>query len=115
MTSYLSAIVAGLALAPGAAPDSGQDCTIVRYSADGQRTETVGDPSSYGVAIERSGAGVSVRSGQGRGSVAASSSRGGTAVSTAQVRDGERTITIHTSGSGCTVIIDERPERRRDQ
>lgn len=116
MTSYLFAVTAGLALAPGAAPEGGQHCTVVRYAPDGQRTETVGDPSSYGVSIDRTGSSVSVRSGQGRSAVAASSSsRGGNAVSTSRVRDGARTITIHTDGSGCIVVIDERPDRRRNQ
>lgn len=115
MTSHLLAVTVGLGLLPGPVPPVGPDCTVVRYAADGRRTEG-GDPSSYGVSISRTRNGVAVSTGRGARSVVASStSGGGGAVSTSRLQDGDRTITIQTHGSACTVTIDERPNQRRDQ
>ena len=97
-------------------------CTVVRYSADGRRTERLGDPADFGVDIRtsrnRASSSVSVRSsGSSSSSVSASSSSHGSArsASSSSHRDGDRTITTHTDNSGCTIIVDERPAARRDR
>lgn len=114
MTSISLALAASLGLSEPVADDP--QCTIIRYAPDGLRTQTVGDPSPYGVSI--SGGQASLVGGAVVSSsiVAASSSASGEgrAVSTSRVRDGDRTITLHTNRAGCTVTIDERPAPRRD-
>jgi len=114
MTSQLLAFTVGLGLLPGPVPVV-PDCTVVRYAPDGRRTEG-GDPSTYGVTISRSRNGVAVSTGGGaRSRVASSTSGGSSAVSTSRLQDGDRTITIQTHGSACTVTIDERPNQRRNR
>lgn len=103
-------------------PGPTQDrCTVIRYAADGRRTESQGDPADFGVDVRTNrnpgSSSISVRSsGSGSSSVSASaSSRGGArSTSSASFQDGERTVTTHTDNGGCTIIVDERPAARRD-
>lgn len=111
-------ITAQLALAvalAGGGADAGQECLIVRYAADGTRTERVGDPRPFGVSVGSGGARIT-SGGQGsRSSASASSSSGPAGARTTSTSDdGRRSVTVHMDQSGCTVIVDERPHRRRE-
>jgi hypothetical protein len=109
----------------GAPSDGGaaQDrCTIIRYAADGRRTESFGYPADFGVDVQVRGgpghASASARSnGSSSSSVSMSSSTRGDArsSSSASFRDGDRTVTTHTDDKGCTVVIDDRPADRRNR
>jgi hypothetical protein len=103
------AITASIAAASaaGLGPDDAQ-CRIIRYAADGARTETAPSrtysrPSGVSVNEASSGRGSS------RVSVSSSSSSDGATVVRASV-DG-RTITKTYDDKGCTVVIDERPDQ----
>lgn len=121
MITVLIATASALIGQPAVGPTQDR-CTVVRYLADGRRTESPGDPADFGVDVRtsrnRGGSSVSVRSsGSASSSVSASSSSRGSArsASSASYRDGDRTITTHTDNSGCTIIVDERPAARRDR
>lgn len=103
------AITASIAAASvsGLKPEDAQ-CRVVRFAADGARTETAPSrpysrPSGVSASETSSGRGSS------RVSVSSSSSSDGATVVRASV-DG-RTITKTYDDKGCTVVIDERPEQ----
>ncbi len=120
MITVLIATASALIGQPAAGPTQDR-CTVVRYAADGRRTESLGDPAEFGIDIrtsrDRGSSSVSVRSrGSSSSSVSASSSHGSArSTSSTSHRDGDRTITTHTDNSGCTIIVDERPAARRDR
>lgn len=104
-----------VALAGGAAGQEPQQCLIIRYAADGTRSEQIGDPRPFGVSIGSGGARITRLGQDGRSSVSASSSSGPTGSRTSSTTDdGRRSVTVQTDQSGCTVIVDERPHRRRN-
>lgn len=118
MISFIT-IAALSALSTGVSPDSQSDqqCLIVRYAPDGTRSERIGDPSEFGVRLERSSGrgrstGAVVRSNSGGSVSASSSTRVSGSSSTATADDGDRAVSVHTNESGCTVVVDERPARR---
>lgn len=87
-----------------------EGCRVIRYTADGRRTETSpggvrrGAPGAAAASVATGGASA-------RSTVRASSSSrgGGTAVATATSIDAQgRTITTTHDQDGCTVTIDER-------
>jgi hypothetical protein len=103
------AITASIAAAsvPGLKPEDAQ-CRIIRFAADGTRTEIAPSrpysrPSGISVNEASSGRGSS------RVSVSSSTSSDGASVVRTSV-DG-RAITKTYDDKGCTVVIDERPEQ----
>jgi hypothetical protein len=83
-------------------------CRVVRYAADGERTETPPSPPYKrppGVAVSAHSTGGSASS------VAVSSSSSSSGPSVVRSRVGKRTITKTYDDAGCTVVIDERPDQ----
>lgn len=122
MITILIATASAMLGAPSESGAAQERCTIVRYAADGRRTESFGYPADFGVDVQvRGGPGHSSASARSSGSssssVSASSSTRGAArsTSTTSVSDGDRTVTTHNDDNGCTVVIDDRAADRRDQ
>lgn len=121
-TSIAAVLMIGAGSAHGAAsPDLAidDDCEVVRIAADGSRTVTppVRPKARSGAGHGSAGASVSARS---SGSSSASSSvrassrsgaDGASASATSTTDDGRRTVTTTRNADGCTVVIDERPNR----
>lgn len=114
MISAQLAFAAALAGGGAAGPEQ-QQCLIIRYAADGTRSERIGDPRPFGVSVGDGGARIAAGGQESRSSMSASSSSGPTGSRTSSTTDdGHRSVTVQTDQSGCTVIVDERPHRRRE-
>lgn len=118
-SSIAAVLMIGVGSTHGAAASDltiDDDCEVVRIAADGSRTVTPpkvrAEPgrSSAGVSVSTQSAGSSFSSSSVRAS-SRSGASGGSAFATSTTDDGRRAVTTTRNAGGCTVVIDERPNR----
>jgi hypothetical protein len=110
--AILAAAILAAADASQALDPQDAQCHVIRYAVDGTRRET---PPTRPYVRSAGVAASAHASGGGRArsstSVAAGSSNGGEATAVVRTRSGGRAITKTYDKNGCTVLIDERPDR----